>query len=311
MRSRLSIEALAATAVFFLTASLAALAQVVPADDPNPEWKAELSRLPTPRTPDDKPDLSGVWERGVSGGGRLLNAKVDGVEVTNEGITDQKGNVKASWGGRGADSAQGFINAERDSTLSMRAGFMSNMPLYRPQHWERVRYLDDNANWEDPAIVCKPQGVPRMGPPTRIVQRPRELIFLYNTYGLNTWRVIPLNKRLLPVDQWQGLKWAGTSSGRWEGDALVIETVDFTENSWLAQPGFFHTANMRVTERITRQGNVLTWQATVTDPEVLLQPWVQNPWYLRMGKADPVGEPQETEPCGDLSRQHFVLKNHH
>jgi hypothetical protein len=125
------------------------------------------------------------------------------------------------------------------------------------------------------------------------------------------WRVIPLNKPLPPVEQWQGLKWNGTSSGRWEGEAMVIETVDFTENSWLANPGFFHSANMRVTERLTRQGNVLTWQATVTDPEVLLQPWVENPWYLRLTKGDAVGEPQESEPCGDLSRQHFVLRNHH
>jgi hypothetical protein len=184
------------------------------------------------------------------------------------------------------------------------------MPAYRPQHWERVRYLDENANWEDPAIVCKPQGLPRMGAPARIIQTPKELIFLYS--GLqNTWRVIPLNKSLPPVDQWQGLKWYGTSSARWEGDTLIVETVDFTENSWLASPGFFHSANMRVTERMTREGNVLSWQATVTDPEVLLQPWVQNPWIMRLAKADPVGEPQEREPCGDLSRQHFVLKNHH
>jgi hypothetical protein len=304
MQSRVFV---AATAVLLLASSSGTKAQNAGADDPNPPWKAELSHLPTPRMPDGKPDLSGVWQRAMNSGARLLGENT----LLNEGVADAKGNVKASWGGRGADSAQGFINYERDSTLSLRAGFLNgSMPMYRPQHWDRVRYLDDNANWEDPAIVCKPQGVPRMGAPARIIQTPKELIFLYNGIQ-NTWRVIPLNKPLPAEDKWEGLKWFGTSSGHWDGDALVIETVDFTENSWLATPGFFHTVNMRVTERVTRQGNVLKWQATVTDPEVLLQPWVQNPWYLRVAKADPVGEPQETEPCGDLSRQHFVLKNHH
>src|SRR5437879_6532477 len=135
MQSRVFV---AAIAVLLVASSSATKAQNAPADAPNPPWKAKLSRLPTPRTPDGKPNLSGVWQRNQNSGARLLGENT----LLNEGIADKKGNVKASWGGRGADSAQGFINYERDSTLSLRAGFISsNMPLYRPQHWERVRYL--------------------------------------------------------------------------------------------------------------------------------------------------------------------------
>jgi hypothetical protein len=301
--------AVLATALLLVSTS-APHAQYAPADAKDLSWRAELSRLPTPRTPDGKPDLSGWWQRG--GSANVL----PGQNFLTEGFTDENGNVKAGQGGRGADSAQGFINFERDSTLTLRAGYISNLPMYRPQHWERVRYLDDNANWEDPEIGCKPEGVPRMGPPERIVQTKKELFLFYNTAFMTahrTYRIIPMNKPLPPVSEWSSLKWAGTSSARWDGDTLVIETVDFSENSWLASPGFFHTTDMRVTERVTRQGNVLTWQATVNDPEVLLQPWVQNPWYLRLKKADAdaAGEPQEVEPCGDISLGHFVLKNHH
>ncbi len=39
---------------------------------------------------------------------------------------------------------------------------------------------------------------------------------------------------------------------------------------------------MEATERYTRMGDVLKWEATVSDPEAFLEPWVWNPWYLRV-----------------------------
>ena len=34
---------------------------------------------------------------------------------------------------------------------------------------------------------------------------------------------------------------------------------------------------MRVTERLRRDGNVLSYDVTVEDPQVLLEPWVMTP----------------------------------
>jgi hypothetical protein len=305
MKSRVCVAALAAIAVLLVAS--AGMAQVHPYDAQNPPWKDKLSHLPTPRTPDGHPDLNGLWLMGES--------HVDerfGETLISKTEVDAKGNVRAAYGGRGTDDAvggtQGFADYQRDSGVSHRSE--PNMPLYKPQYWERVQWLDENGNLEDPELVCKPYGVPRMGPPDRIVQTPKELFFFYSPPAPiggyhNTFRIIPFNKPLPPVDQWVAEKWNGISSARWEGDTLVIETVDFTEESWLGFPGYFHSVNMRVTERYSRKGNVLTWQATVDDPDVLIQPWVQNPWHLQLKDKNPVGLPLETLPCGDHSFEHF------
>ena len=69
----------------------------------------------------------------------------------------------------------------------------------------------------------------------------------------------------------------GNSVGRWEGDTLVIEVRNLSADTWLGDNGLFHTEDVRVIERLTRQGNTLTWQATVEDPAVLAEPWKMNP----------------------------------
>src|SRR5262249_34841530 len=64
---------------------------------------------------------------------------------------------------------------------------------------------------------------------------------------------------------------------------LVIESVGFTPDTWLARGGFFHSENMKVYERFTRKGDEILYEVTVDDPDVLLQPWKQNP--VVMAKA--------------------------
>ncbi len=51
-----------------------------------------------------------------------------------------------------------------------------NPPLYKPEFWQRVQYLDENGNKEDTTFSCFPPGVPRLGPPMRIVQTAKDVI---------------------------------------------------------------------------------------------------------------------------------------
>ena len=69
----------------------------------------------------------------------------------------------------------------------------------------------------------------------------------------------------------------------------------FNDLTWLAQGGYFHSDQMRVIERFRRDGNTLHYQATVIDPEALLEPWVMNPRVLQAEHQQERGD-SRTEP---------------
>ena len=169
-------------------------------------------------------------------------------------------------------------NGERDSGLMQRRS--NNQPLYKPEFWEKVQYLDENGNKEDSNFHCMPAGVPRMGPPNKIVQTPTEVIFMYN--AKNAYRIIPTDGRPHDKVNSEDQTFLGDSIGAWEGDTLVVDVVGFNDTSWLGWPGYFHTNRMRVIERLRRDGNTLHYQATVEDPDVLMEPWVMNPRTLQL-----------------------------
>jgi hypothetical protein len=79
-------------------------------------------------------------------------------------------------------------------------------------------------------------------------------------------RIVPLKgKRPAGLRQWMG-----ESTGRWEGDTLVIETTNFRKDQ------VFRGAaeNLKVTERLTRVGpNQIAYRFTIEDPTTFTQPW--------------------------------------
>ena len=278
----------------FLAASTAGLAAQ--------QQAANAPAGPTPRTADGKPDLSGIWAGGGGGGAINANAApVDDDRVVALLRARTPDLDKTAPAGTDANYAHAILNFERDSGLSQRA--VRNRPMYKPEHWQKINQLDKDGNAADPAFRCLPEGVPRMGPPEKIVQTPKELIFLY---GMRMTRIIPIDGRPMPpVAEWIGL-WNGVSRGRWEGDELVVETVDFNDETWLGWPGWIHSIDMKVTERIRREGNMLRWQATVEDP-FFLQPWVLAPRMIRLN-PDPNAELEEDLPCFERDLQHMVTK---
>ena len=70
------------------------------------------------------------------------------------------------------------------------------------------------------------------------------------------------------------ITYLGNTVGRWEGDTLVLDSIAFIDTTWLGRGGFFHSDRMHVVEKFTRQGDVLLYDVTVEDPEVLVEPWV-------------------------------------
>lgn len=243
-------------------------------------------KAPTPRLSDGKPDLSGRWGGGANYGG---------------GVAQQRFDENGNFHNLRNDRKSSPVNQERDAGMSQR--FFSNVPMYKPEHWDRVDYLDVNGNAEDSNFKCFPAGVPRMGPPVKIMATPTELVFLYQ--AKNTWRYIPLNRKHDPVNS-QDQSYLGDSVGRWEGDTLVVDVEGFNEETWIGWPGYFHTNRMRVEERFRRQGNVLYYQATVYDPDVLMAPWKMDERALRLNKNPMVQV--EDPPCVESDGAHMYTK---
>jgi hypothetical protein len=62
---------------------------------------------------------------------------------------------------------------------------------------------------------------------------------------------------------------------------------------------------MKVTEKLTRTGNNLKWEATVEDPDYLVKPWSVTP-VMRQVSTDPNGTLYEVLPCNDIDHLHVT-----
>ena len=86
---------------------------------------------------------------------------------------------------------------------------------------------------------------------------------------------------------------------------------DRPTSRWFDQlGGYFHSENMHVIERLHRDGNTLTWTATVEDPDVLLEPWTTTP-RVALLNPDPKAILPEALPCSERDFAHVVTKEHH
>jgi hypothetical protein len=107
----------------------------------------------------------------------------------------------------------------------------------------------------------------------------RVLLFLGG--GDRNWRIIYTDGR--PIGQKDNLvlTYYGASTGRWEGDTLVVDTVGFNEKFWFTNGGLPHTEALHLTERFTRTDmDTLRYQVTVNDPQTYTRPW-SGGWTIR------------------------------
>jgi hypothetical protein len=127
---------------------------------------------------------------------------------------------------------------------------------------------------DDPEARCLPPGVPRMSTtpyPWSFIQTKDMLVVVYEG-GAHVWRKIFLDGR--PHDPQVVETWLGDSTGHWEGDTLVVETVGQNATTWIDESGIPHSSDMKVTERISRPDlGHLTIEHIVDDPKTFSKPW--------------------------------------
>ena len=223
---------------------------------------------PTPRLANGKPDLSGSWQA-VSGG-----QQGSGGDMFRRCTPFQTKNCM-EWTNQSEDWP--FMSATR---LDQR------QPLYKPEYWDKIIELDQWTNKYDPVMTCLPLGVPRQGPPARIFQTDKDITMIYRGGvdgggGYAEFRMIPTDGRKHDPQRALQYTYMGYTVGNWEGDTLVLDSIGFSDETWLGRGGFFHSDQMHIIEKFTRKGTDILYEVTVEDPEVLVKPWVMPARTLR------------------------------
>jgi len=212
-----------------------------------------------PRTPDGKPNLTGVWQ-----GGTTLRGSWD---QANSGL---------GVGGTGRDPSAPPVPASQQ---------VINSPApYQPWAAKKVLESYNKRGIDDPSALCLPPGIPRLSItalfPIQMVQTPEQVIFLYEY--MNVFRVVPFKAKhsedLVPT-------YMGDSVAHWDGDTLVVDIVSFNDKGWLTGTGTFHSDQLHVVERYTRvDKDQIKYDVTMEDPQVLTAPWtIHTSFMLREG----------------------------
>ena len=171
--------------------------------------------------------------------------------------------------------------------LDIAADLKPNEVPFQP--WAKTlveQRADGSHSGEDPFANCLPQGVPRVSaspPPWKIIQKPDVIVILYES--ANTWRQIFLDGRELSNDYLP--TFLGYSTGKWDGDTLVVDTRGFNGKTWLDQTGKPTSESLHVTERFHRTDfGHLDMQITIDDPKVYTKPWTVKEQARLMPNTD-------------------------
>ena len=221
-----------------------------------------------PRLADGHPDLNGIWQ--------ALNEANFDIQIHTA-----RPALALRDGPYGPVPAMPVVALGAVGAVPPGVGVVEGNELpYRPDALKTKQ--ENQQQWlsRDPEIKCYLPGVPRatyMPYPFQIVQSASQLLMAYEYAG--AVRDIHLkNPGPAPVDSWMG-----QSVARWDGDTLVVDVTGLNDQTWFDRAGNFHSDALHVVERYTRtSADVLSYEATIEDPNVFTRPWKMSmPLYRR------------------------------
>jgi hypothetical protein len=168
-------------------------------------------------------------------------------------------------------------------TRSAPTGDLSNgrsptAPSLTPEYmakWEVIQKSRMSGSYEyDRAANCLPPGMPSMmGAAYGLeIMQGKDRITFFSEW-LDALRRVYIDGRKPTQKILNDPTYAGYSTGHWEGDTLVVDTVALHPDSFIDNSSP-HSENMTIKERIrfTSPG-ILEDRVTVTDPNALTKPW--------------------------------------
>ena len=293
---------------FFGSVSVTAILMMVPAAAQTQSVVAKPAAAKVqkagnlPRAADGKPDLQGVWsfatltplERPTEFAGKATLSDQEAAEFAKKTI--QRANKDSRDGGSDADVSRAYNDSWWD--FGTRASNQTSLIVDPPDG--RMPPLTP-AGQNRQAAMQAARNRPAAGPEDRSLGERCILGFnsgppmLPSAYNNNvqifqTHNTVAIlnemvhNARIVPLDgrpHGTSRQWVGDSRGHWEGNTLVVDTINFTDNG----TGLFRVPtdeNYHLTERFTlRDQNTLIYEFTVDDPTVQTKPWTASVPMLR------------------------------
>jgi hypothetical protein len=257
---------------------------------------AGQTKQTAPRTPDDRPDIQGIWsfatltpfERPAELAGKEFFTEQEAAEYEREVI--ERNNMDRRDGGAARDVERAYndfwwdrgtrvVKTLRTSLIvDPRDGRIPPLTAAAKERQAERRAATSGHEFDGPesrplferCLMLQGAGAPTTPTAynnnTQIVQT-AGFVVIHNEMGHEV-RVIPLDGRphLPPTIR----QWKGDSRGRWEGDTLVVETTNFSDKNSFRGSG----PHMKLTERFRRvDADTLLYQFTVNDAETFTQPW--------------------------------------
>ena len=228
------------------------------------------SAYKAPRGPGGRPDLNGVWQ--------VMNTANYDIEphAARAAMALRPGPFTPV-------PAKAVVALGAVGAVPAGVGVVDGRIPYQP--WALEKKKENQAHWleRDPEIKCYLPGVPRatyLPFPFQIIQNESSIFIAYE-YASAARDIFLKGEEAPPADSWMG-----HSTGKWDGDTLVVTVTGQLADTWFDRSGNFHSEQMKVIERYTPTSpNTMLYEATIEDPAVFTAPWKMSMnLYRRMGK---------------------------
>jgi hypothetical protein len=156
------------------------------------------------------------------------------------------------------------------------------------QPWAK-KLMASRDEGNDPYSSCFPGGPLRItgGFAWRFIQHPTvnaKYIFQLQEGNAHTYRQIFMDGRKHPEDP--SPTWYGHSTGAWDGNTLVVDTIGLNDRFWLDGSGIPHTERLHLVERWTRTNfTTIRREVTIEDPGAYTRPFTVN-YTARLGTPE-------------------------
>ena len=241
------------------------------------------------QAPAQVPDFSGVYYPIAGGGGRAGGAAAPRGGGANAAAPAARGRGPLPAPTRAAPTSDGSAGRAPDAA-KLTPEYMAKWEVIRKSRMSGSYEYDNTAN-------CLPPGMPGMMAMAygMEVMQSKDRITFFSELNDALRRVYLDGRKPTPAIL-DDPTYAGYSTGRWEGDTLVVETVALNDATFIE--GFSpHSDEMTITERIRLvEPTLLEDQITVRDPKALLEPWSITRRYR---KASPPNDQLREFACAE------------